>query len=115
VSPKPISLLALGSIAIEERRRPGRKLMFWLGSGWQLKNSKGIGLFAFATELSARLREARIELWSATQWPILDSAGRPSPVSEYVDPKYLSGANPEPWILATWHSRQLRCKLAEVY
>jgi VWFA-related protein len=30
------SLDVLGSIAIEERRRPGRKLLFWLGPGWQI-------------------------------------------------------------------------------
>ncbi len=31
------TLIALGSIAIEERRRPGRKLMFWLGPGWHVQ------------------------------------------------------------------------------
>src|ERR1700722_9837739 len=31
-----VSLEVLGSIAIEERRRPGRKMLFWLGPGWQI-------------------------------------------------------------------------------
>ncbi len=32
------SIIALGSISIEERRRPERKLLFWVGNGWQIEN-----------------------------------------------------------------------------
>lgn len=38
VDKKPLySVIALGSIAIAQRRRPGRKVMFWLGHGWQFE------------------------------------------------------------------------------
>jgi VWFA-related protein len=73
------SLIALGSIAIEARHKPGRKLMFWLGNGWQIENNGGTGAFDFLTELSTRLREARINLWSANEWPSSDPHGNPVP------------------------------------
>jgi VWFA-related protein len=56
------SLTAFGSIVLEERQRPGRKLLFWLSPGWQL----GEYSFDDITEFSTRLREARIAVWS---WP----------------------------------------------
>ena len=60
------SLKALGAMTLEERRRPGRKLMVWLGGGWPLY---GIDDFDWVTEFSTRLREARISLSSVTGWP----------------------------------------------
>jgi len=89
------SLIALGSIAIEERRKPGRKLMFWLGPGWQVDGRGGTGLFDFSTELSTRLREARIALWSATEWPFYDARGNPLPVSTFIYKDFLQGVKPE--------------------
>jgi VWFA-related protein len=89
------SLVALGSIAIEERRRPGRKLMFWLGPGWQTDAAKGAGLFDFFTEISTRLREARISLWEATEWPFHDGGGDPLPIHDFVYPEYVAGVKPE--------------------
>jgi VWFA-related protein len=59
------SLTGLGSIAIEERRRPGRKLLLWIGPGWPVK-SGGEYTFDEVVELSTRLREARIVLSSVT-------------------------------------------------
>jgi VWFA-related protein len=41
----PHSVIALGSIAIEERRKPGRKLLFWLGPGWPFGRNPGVNLF----------------------------------------------------------------------
>ena len=73
----PHPLVALGAIAVEQRRRPGRKIMFWVGPGWKLNHGRGKGLFDFATELSTRLREARIDLWSITGWPQYDAQGQP--------------------------------------
>jgi hypothetical protein len=95
---KPLhSLLALGSIAIEQRRRPGRKLMLWIGPGWQFENneSKGPGTFDFLTEVCTRLREARIALWSATEWLFYDSDGKPLPVSHLTYKDYLDAVTPE--------------------
>jgi len=89
------SLVVLGSIAIEERRRPGRKLMFWLGPGWLIDARRGAGLFDFFTELSTRLREARIALWSATEWPLYDANGLPHPVSDFIYKDVLEGVMPE--------------------
>jgi VWFA-related protein len=89
------SLTALGSIAIEERRRPGRKVMFWLGPGWQTDAATGSGLFDFFTEISTRLREARINLWEATEWPFIDVHGNPMPIHDFVYPEYLAGVKPE--------------------
>jgi VWFA-related protein len=93
------SLVALGSIAIEERRRPGRKLMFWIGKGWQIESrysagsdsSKAVGLSDFSNELLTRMREARINLWGSSEWPMYDASGNTMPVSRHVYKEYLNG------------------------
>jgi VWFA-related protein len=59
----PHALIALGSIAIEARRSPERKVLFWIGSPWPVVPSIWKQLFDTATELSTRLREARISIW----------------------------------------------------
>ena len=65
--PAVASMTSLGSIVLEERRKPGRKLLFWLSPGWP---SAGSGnAFYDVTEFSTRLREARVTLWS---WPYPD-------------------------------------------
>jgi VWFA-related protein len=58
------ALRALGSIVLEERRKPGRKLLVWVGYG----GSVGERSFDWTTELSTRIREARITLFSVTFW-----------------------------------------------
>lgn len=65
----PHSLIALGSIAIEERRTPGRKLLFWVGNPWPIKPSRWRHLFETVTELSTRLREARTAIWFGNLQP----------------------------------------------
>ena len=57
-----LSLDVLGSIAIEERWKPGRKLLLWIGNGWP--TTENGDSFESITEFSTRLREARIELSS---------------------------------------------------
>ena len=65
----PHPLIALGSIAIEERRTPERKLLFWFGNGWPIKQvNRWQHLFDTVTELSTRLREARIGVWVDDYW-----------------------------------------------
>ena len=65
----PHPLIALGSIAIEERRMPERKLLFWFGNRWPIKqNSRWQHLFDSVTELTTRLREARISVWVNDFW-----------------------------------------------
>lgn len=63
------SLRPLGFIVLEERRRPGRKLLFWLSPGWKAVPGTDKS-FNTVTELSTRVREARIAIWS---WPYPDS------------------------------------------
>jgi VWFA-related protein len=70
--PNPLSLRALGSIAIDQRDVPGHKVVMWIGPGWHV-NGGEVG-FDEATELSTRLREARITLDNVTVWPNPDQA-----------------------------------------
>ena len=58
--PNPLSLRALGSIAIDQREIAARKVVVWLGPGWPV--GSGESDFNEITELSTRLREARITL-----------------------------------------------------
>jgi VWFA-related protein len=62
-----LSLVALGSIAIEERYRPGRKLVFWLSPGWQIDGPEPSDFLDLYIELSTRLREARMALWQTME------------------------------------------------
>ena len=62
------SLNALGSIVVEERSRPGRKLVIWMGNGWPI----GEGCedsFDYITEFSTRMREGRVVLSGISAWP----------------------------------------------
>lgn len=70
--PNPLSLRALGSIAIDQRDVPGHKVVVWIGPGWPV-NGGDIG-FDEATELSTRLREARITLDNVNVWPNPDQS-----------------------------------------
>jgi hypothetical protein len=62
-----LSLRALGSIAIDQRDIPAHKVVVWIGPGWPVIGGD-IG-FDEATELSTRLREARITLDNVNVWP----------------------------------------------
>lgn len=66
--PLPIALKALGAIVIEQRREPGRKLLFWIGPGWRVDLKADKNIFETITEFATRLREARIELSIANKW-----------------------------------------------
>jgi hypothetical protein len=79
------SLKALGAIAIEERKRPSRKLLLWVGPGWPTEFGTELGRHSFdeITELSTRLREARISLISVTAWAY--------PKREFSYEEYLQG------------------------
>ncbi len=76
------SLKALGAIAIQERKRPNRKLLFWVGPGWPTE-SEGHYSFEEIVELSTRLREARLSLFSVTAWAY--------PKREFTYEEYLKG------------------------
>jgi VWFA-related protein len=70
--PNPLSLRALGSIAIDQREIAGRKVAVWISPGWPV-NGGDIN-FDEATELSTRLREARITLDNVNVWPNPDQS-----------------------------------------
>ncbi len=71
-SQNPLSLRALGSIAVDQREIAGRKVVVWISPGWPV-NGRDIG-FDEATELSTRLREARITLDNINVWPNHDQS-----------------------------------------
>ena len=85
------SIVALGSIAIEERRKLGRKLVFWIGNGWQIDKRRAEGLVDVSAELLTRIREARISLWGSSEWPVFDADGNPVPVVNSADKQFLEG------------------------
>lgn len=65
------SLKALNLFALQQSKRPGRKLFIWLGSGWSVaSNPMSIGglkkrqnIYNYIASLSTALREARITLY----------------------------------------------------
>jgi len=65
------SLKALNLFAMQQSKRPGRKLFIWLGSGWTIySNPISIGgptkrqnIYAYIASLSTALREARMTLY----------------------------------------------------
>ena len=71
--PNPLSLRALGSIAIDQREIAGRKVVIWIGPGWPVLGVTDSD-FDEITELSTRLREARITLDNVTEWPNPDQS-----------------------------------------
>jgi hypothetical protein len=89
-TPSVAALKALGQIATEERKRPGRKILLWIGPGWGI----GSGAYADAAQgsrpifdavwwFSTLLREARLVLYSFT-------AGETDPHAEIYE-AYLAG------------------------
>ncbi len=102
---QPIAIKALGAIAVEQRRLPGRKLLFWIGPGWRVDLTPDVvksatpmeKIFRDMTEFSTRLREARIELSAANRW-LGREAGRSiltqSEISRYVAEGHIEGLNP---------------------
>ena len=61
-----LSVRALGAIALGQRDVPGHKVVVWIGPGWPVNG--GENGFDEATELSTRLREARITLDNVNVW-----------------------------------------------
>src|SRR4029078_3375487 len=69
-SPLEVALKALGQIETDERRRPGRKLLLWIGPGWGIGTGEAgslkteSDLFGTITWFSDLLREAHVVLYS---------------------------------------------------
>ncbi|HMG86860.1 MAG TPA: VWA domain-containing protein [Terracidiphilus sp.] len=71
--PSKVALKALGQIATEERKRPGKKLLLWVGPGWGLGSGAYVNAAAGSPPpfdsvwwFSALLREAHVVLYSFT-------------------------------------------------
>ncbi len=68
----PLSLNALDLIAAAETRKPGRKLLLWIGTGWPMLESPNFqfsqkdrqSIFNSVVNTSRQLREARVTLYS---------------------------------------------------
>jgi VWFA-related protein len=68
-----LSLRQMTAIAENEARKPGRKLLIWVGPGWPMLTSNNFSFsdkdqrryFDAIVELSTRLREARMVVYSA--------------------------------------------------
>ena len=74
-----LSLEALGSIVLAERRKPGRKLVVWTSFGWPPSEDS----FYWITEFSTRMREARIALYSVST--------QQNPIGETTYEDFLQG------------------------
>jgi len=69
-----LSVRSLAEIAENEANRPGRKLLIWVGPGWPMLNRSDLGYsgkeqrrwFDAIVELSTRLREAQMAVFSVT-------------------------------------------------
>lgn len=105
------SLVALGSIALEERRKPGRKLLFWLGNGWPVESGNAAGLSDFSIELLTRMREARINLWSALE--AYDVSGIATPATKIDEALATDMQRESPTLVEKELSRDVNKNLVE--
>ena len=104
------SLKALNLFALQQSKRPGRKLFIWLGSGWNVtSNPMSFGgpkklqnIYAYISSLSTALREARITLYSVVP---LSGVARGDTLMQYVkgvsDPKHADLGDLSLPVLAT--------------
>ena len=71
------ALKTVFTIALEQREKPGRKLLMWIGRGWTVS---GVAQkhrqedFELLVELSTRVREARMVIDEISDWPVLNFA-----------------------------------------
>jgi VWFA-related protein len=80
------SARAMNNIAQNELKKPGRKLVIWVGPGWPMLNRPSDGYtgkqqtrnFDSIVEMSAALREARITMYSVS--PIIAVQGGQNPM-----------------------------------
>jgi VWFA-related protein len=83
------SLKALNLFAVQQSKRPGRKLFIWLGSGWTISsNPWSIGglktrqnIYNYIASLSTALREARMTLYTVIP---VSGLGRVDVYMQYV-------------------------------
>jgi len=85
--PGQLSQLALGTIVLEAMKRPGRKLVVWIGYGWPVPLFSQTHNFDEITEFSTRLREARITLYRVNAWsdPKINNNNHPYDYRNYLE------------------------------
>jgi VWFA-related protein len=79
-----LSLTALGDLAAQEAKLPGRKLIFWVSPGWPLLSGPGIQLdgkqsnqiFSNIVALSTQLRQSRVTLYAVDPLGAAEGVGR---------------------------------------
>jgi len=107
-SPGLLALKALGEIAAAQSRKPGRKLLLWVGPGWGpgsgRQSSTGLDrahLFEAIQWFSILMREARVTLFSL---PVGESDPRVTVYQDYLAgvkaPKLASDRNLDEKVLA---------------
>jgi VWFA-related protein len=90
-----LSLRQMAAIAENEARRPGRKLLIWVGPGWPMLNSPNFSFsdkdqrryFDAIVELSTQMREARMALYSVSPTNSVMGAG----TREFLYKDFLKG------------------------
>jgi VWFA-related protein len=90
-----LSLRQMAAIAENEARRPGRKLLIWVGPGWPMLDSPNFSFsdkdqrryFDAIVELSTRMREARMALYSVAPTNSVVGAG----TREFLYKDFLKG------------------------
>jgi len=99
-----LSVKTLAAIAENEANRPGRKMLIWIGPGWPLLGGPNMAssaqdrqrFFDVIVELSTRLREARIALYSVSSInPVKGNATRMPPTSAAVTAGMVSAEAPQ--------------------
>jgi VWFA-related protein len=90
-----LSLRQMAAIAENEARKAGRKLLIWVGPGWPMLNSPSFSFsdkdqrryFDAIVELSTRMREARMALYSVSPANSVMGAG----TREFLYKDFLKG------------------------
>jgi hypothetical protein len=110
------SVQTLSAIADHEAKKPGRKLLIWAGPGWPIFDSsrppvpsKAQLQFFFDTivQLSTRLREASISVYSVSQgtgYSISQGTSDRRPISAQSEASPFRGDHP-PWALTVAANR----------
>ena len=88
------SARAMDNIAQNELKKPGRKLVIWVGPGWPLLSRPSDGYtdkqqrrnFDSIVEMSTALREARITMYSVSPVTVIQNGPNPMMYQHFLNP-----------------------------
>ncbi|WP_109487649.1 VWA domain-containing protein [Occallatibacter savannae] len=88
------SARAMDNIAQNQLKKPGRKLVIWIGPGWPLLNRPSDGYtdkqqrrnFDSIVELSTALREARVTMYSVSPVLVIQNGPNPMLYKRFLNP-----------------------------